>query len=103
VDIFMESHIEPPTTAAITKPPMPKSEAIFAKSSPRNMLFNGRALLNSGDEYRSPDNSTKRSGADGRVRMIAQYRPRRIGICITIGPRQPSGLIPFSRYILIVS
>lgn len=50
MEIFMESHMEAPTTAATTNPPMPKSDAIFAKSSPRNILFNGRVLLNAGNE-----------------------------------------------------
>ena len=33
----------------------------------------------------------------------AQKRPRKIGICTTSGPRQPTGFMPCSRYSFIVS
>jgi len=43
------------------------------------------------------------SGVAGTARKIARYNPNQIGICKTIGPRQPMGLTPAALYIFMVS
>ena len=47
-------------------------------------------------EYRCRDRSASLSGVDGKVPRRAQNSPKKMGICMIIGPRQPMGLTPCS-------
>lgn len=49
------------------------------------------------------DSPTRSFGVVKRVCISTRNRPIRIGICTTMGPRQPTGLTPDSRYIRMVS
>ena len=97
--IFWTAHIEPPTNIGIIG-----VLSGSAKSNHRKLLSKGTASLTIGSQkYSFCDSPTRDSGLVGRICIIAWYNPIQIGICMNMGPRQPRGLTPFSRYILIVS
>ena len=53
--------------------------------------------------YIFSDNPTSWSGRENTIWIKTRNRPIRMGIWMTIGPRQPMGLTPASRYMRIVS
>ena len=54
-------------------------------------------------EYSFSDSPTKSSGRENTSWINTRKRPIRIGIWTTMGPRQPKGLTPASRYRRMVS
>ena len=74
------------------------------KSIHKNSLFIGIAECTCGNqEYSFSDNSLNLSGVDIKVALNDQNKPKNIGIWTIIGPKQPKGLIPLSRYIFMIS
>ena len=53
--------------------------------------------------YNLSENPTRLSGREKRIWINTRNKPIRMGIWTTIGPRQPKGLTPASRYSRIVS
>ena len=103
VVIFCITHMEPPTRMGSKKGAGLLAENL-ARSIQRKELSRGTASLTLGSQlYRRPDRSASFSGVDGNVWRRAKKRPKKMGIWITIGPRQPRGLTPCSLYMRIVS
>ena len=75
-------------------------------SMPKKLLFKGTAEwidTNPIHEYSFSERPTRLSGPANRVWISTRNRPNRIGIWTTMGPRQPTGLIPASLYRRMVS
>jgi|TARA_B100000809_G_scaffold123055_1_gene121065 hypothetical protein len=76
------------------------------RSSHRKFAFSG-AAVNMGatgiQVYSFSDNPTRSSGFENTVWISTRNRPIRTGIWTIIGPRQPKGLTPASRYKRMVS
>lgn len=97
VVIFCISHIDPPTRTGRRKG-IGFAADTSARLSPKAMPFSGMTSWTGVSHgYRCRDRSASLSGVDGRVALSAQKRPKKIGIWITMGPRQPRGLTPCSR------
>ena len=90
--IFCISHIDPPTNTG-SRIGIVSWLAYCARSIQRKELSSGTTPCTSGShEYRLPPRSARRSGVDGNVARRDQNRPKKIGICMTKGPRHPRGL-----------
>ncbi len=102
--IFCCAHIDAPTRIGRAK--LNGAGAFDTRSTrsmPMNMLSSGTSLAAGFHPYRTVDRFAVPSGVAGTALKIARYRPNQIGICNTIGPRQPTGLTPAVLYIFIVS
>ncbi len=100
VVIFCMIHIDTPTKIGMTN----GDGSGRARSIQRKLLFIGITLWTWGSQsYRCLDRPTRLSGFDGTVCRIAWYSPIQMGNWMNMGPRQPSGLTPRSRYSAIVS
>ena len=68
-----------------------------ARSIPRKLRFTGTAVSRNGSQpYSFPERPARFSGVNGSTPLMAQNRPMKMGICITSGPRQPTGFTPIS-------
>ena len=100
--IFCCNQVETKTSTGITTLLGSGSD----RSIQRNDALSGAAVYmgNTGIQaYHFSASATRLSGREYRVCISTRKRPNNIGICITRGPRQPTGLTPASRYIRIVS
>ena len=98
--IFCCTQVEAPTNRGI----ITFEGSGSARLSQRNWLLRGTASWTNGtQEYSLSERFTSLSGLVGRVCTKAWNNPIHIGNWITMGPRQPMGLTPASRYIRIVS
>lgn len=92
VVIFCVAHMEAPTSTGSRG-----RGSGCARSSQRKPLSRGTAAwAASNQEYRTPDRPTMDSGLAGSALMSDQYSAIQMGIWMTRGPRQPSGLTPCS-------
>jgi len=102
--IFCCAHIEAPTRIGSAK--LNGAGAFWTRSTrsmPMNMLSRGTSLAAGFHPYRTVDRLAVPSGVAGTALKMARYSPNQIGICRTIGPRQPIGLTPAVLYIFMVS
>ena len=68
-----------------------------ARSIQRKLLCRGTAWLTWGNqEYSLVERLATASGLEGRVFRMDRYRPIHMGSWMTMGPRQPRGLMPCS-------
>ena len=77
-----------------------------ARSSQRNLESKGAAentAVSGIQVYNFSDNPTRSSGRENTSWINTRNRPIRMGIWTIIGPRQPKGLTPASRYRRMVS
>ena len=78
----------------------------FARSSQRKLEASGAAEYMGAtgiQVYNFSENPTKSSGRENTVWISTRNSPMRIGIWTIIGPKQPKGLTPASRYRRMVS
>ncbi len=74
------------------------------RSSPRNVLSSGISWFTLGSHgYSLPDRSMSASGVEGSIARRVWNSPMKMGNWSTIGPRQPMGFTPCSRYSRSVS
>ena len=93
VVIFCMTHIDPPTRIGITK----GDGSGCPRSIHKKSASIGMALWTWGSHpYRCCDRLTRLSGVDATVCLIVWNSPIHIGNWTNMGPRQPSGLTPFS-------
>ena len=100
VVIFCMTHIDTPTRTGMTNGVGSGS----AKSIHRKSLSMGMTPCTCGSHsYKWRERPTRLSGLDGTVWRMAWYKPIQMGNWMNMGPRQPSGFTPCSRYSFIVS
>ncbi len=97
--IFCMTKVETPTSTGRMK-----VVSGLARSQTRNWLLSGTTWSTPGSQlYSTWESLSKFSGVVGRATNTAWYRPIQMGNWMSIGPRQPTGLTPNSRYRAIVS